>query len=64
MTINDDAPSRAHHENGMRHKGNVERAVRDAGKNKERAEVEARKAKKEMEKIERVGAMRVYYYHS
>lgn len=28
VTINDDPPSRRHHESGMRHKNNVERALR------------------------------------
>lgn len=54
VTINDDAPSRRQHENGFRHKNNVERAVRDATRNKFRSEAEQAKARKEMERIERV----------
>ena len=54
VTINDDVPSRQQHENGLRHKGNVERSLRQAYKKSERDQREERDAKREMGKIERV----------
>lgn len=54
VTINDDAPSRRQHENGLRHKGNVERAVREATKSKHRSEADQARARRELQKIERV----------
>lgn len=54
VTINDDVPSRMQHENGLRHKGNVERSLRDAYRKSERERAEEREAKRTMEKIERL----------
>ncbi|KAI0268882.1 hypothetical protein BC834DRAFT_1040162 [Gloeopeniophorella convolvens] len=50
--IADDAPSRQHHENGLRHKGNVERFVRGLYKTGEKRKKEAEEEKREMQRIE------------
>jgi WW domain-binding protein 4 len=52
--IADDVPSRQHHENGLRHKGNVERFVRGLYKAGEKRKKDAEEEKREMMKIERV----------
>jgi len=52
--IADDAPSRQHHENGLRHKGNVERFVRGLYKAGEKQKKDAEEEKREMMRIERV----------
>lgn len=52
--IADDVPSRQHHENGMRHKGNVERFVRGLYKAGEKAVKDKEEEKREMERIGRV----------
>jgi WW domain-binding protein 4 len=54
VTINDDVPSRSHHENGLRHKGNVERSLREAYKKSQRERADEQHAKREMGKIERL----------
>lgn len=54
ITINDDIPSRQQHENGLRHRHNVERALRDMYKKQERGVREKEEAKREMARIERV----------
>lgn len=54
VTINDDIPSRRHHENGLRHKHNVERALRALHKEndaKRRAEVQAHMELLRIEKV-------------
>lgn len=56
VTINDDRPSRQHHENGMRHKNNVERALRGLYKENSVKRREEDQAQRELAKIERVGA--------
>lgn len=58
ITINDDVPSRTQHENGLRHKGNVERSLREAYKKSERERIEEREAKKSMQEIERLANIR------
>ncbi|KAA1473989.1 hypothetical protein DENSPDRAFT_780857 [Dentipellis sp. KUC8613] len=50
--ITDDAPSRQHHENGMRHKGNKERFVRSLYKAGEKRKKDAEEEKREMVRIE------------
>ena len=52
--IADDVPSRQHHENGFRHKGNVERFVRGLYKAGEKQKKDADEEKREMMRIERV----------
>jgi len=52
--IADDVPSRQHHENGMRHKGNVERFVRGLYKAGEKAVKDKEEEKREMERISKV----------
>jgi hypothetical protein len=52
--IADDVPSRQHHENGMRHKGNVERFVRGLYKAGEKAVKDRDEEKREMERISKV----------
>ncbi|KAG2078961.1 hypothetical protein BDR04DRAFT_1146645 [Suillus decipiens] len=54
--IADDVPSRQHHENGMRHKGNVERFVRGLYKAGEKAVKDRDEEKREMERISKVAA--------
>ncbi|PWN37461.1 uncharacterized protein FA14DRAFT_159507 [Meira miltonrushii] len=58
ITINDDVPSRTQHENGLRHKGNVERSLREAYKKSERERIQEREAKKSMQEIERLANIR------
>ncbi|KAL9933244.1 hypothetical protein V8E36_007962 [Tilletia maclaganii] len=53
VTINDDAPSRAAHEGGLRHKSAVERALRQTYKKAERDRRDAAAQAREMAKIER-----------
>ncbi|KAI9455440.1 hypothetical protein BJY52DRAFT_643373 [Lactarius psammicola] len=71
--IADDVPSRQHHENGLRHKGNVERFVRGLYKAGEKQKKDADEEKREMMRIERaasaafaedVGAGRAQYASS
>ncbi|TFY63672.1 hypothetical protein EVG20_g6222 [Dentipellis fragilis] len=50
--IADDAPSRQHHENGMRHRGNKERFVRSLYKAGEKRKKDAEEEKREMIRIE------------
>lgn len=58
LTINDDVPSRLQHENGMRHKGNVERALKDVYRKSENDRREKRNLEIEMKKINRVSLSR------
>lgn len=57
--IADDVPSRQHHENGLRHKGNVERFVRGLYKAGEKRKKDADEEKREMRRIEQVQS---YYF--
>lgn len=50
--IADDAPSRSHHENGMRHKGNKERFVKGLYKAGEKKKKDEEEEKREMKNIE------------
>ncbi|KAH9954931.1 hypothetical protein BC827DRAFT_1097273, partial [Russula dissimulans] len=68
--IADDAPSRQHHENGLRHKGNVDRFVRGLYKEGVKRKKDADEEKREMQRIEQaanaafaqdVGAGRAQY---
>ncbi|KDN42623.1 hypothetical protein K437DRAFT_275117 [Tilletiaria anomala UBC 951] len=52
ITINDDVPSRQQHENGLRHKGNVERALKNVYKQSHLQRKEKSDAAKEMKRIE------------
>lgn len=54
ITINDDVPSRMQHENGLRHKGNVERSLKGTYRKAERERREEEMAKREMKAIEKV----------
>lgn len=54
--IADDVPSRQHHENGMRHKGSVERFVRGLYKAGEKAVKDRDEEKREMERISKAAA--------
>jgi len=54
--IADDVPSRQHHENGLRHKGNVERFVRGLYKAGEKQKKDADEEKREMMRIERAAS--------
>lgn len=49
--IADDKPSRQHHETGGRHKGNLERYIRDIYKKGAQAEKEKKQAEREMKAI-------------
>ncbi|KAI9512838.1 hypothetical protein F5148DRAFT_1273461 [Russula earlei] len=68
--IADDVPSRQHHENGLRHKGNVDRFVRGLYKTSEKRKKDADEEKREIRRIEQaahasfaqdVGAGRAQY---
>ena len=52
--IADDAPSRQQHENGLRHKGNQERFVRNLYKVGEKRKKDAEEERREMARIEQV----------
>ncbi|KAG1839279.1 hypothetical protein C8R48DRAFT_782129 [Suillus tomentosus] len=54
--IAEDVPSRQHHENGMRHKGNVERFVRGLYKAGEKAVKDRDEEKREMERVNKAAA--------
>ncbi|EIW82663.1 hypothetical protein CONPUDRAFT_163763 [Coniophora puteana RWD-64-598 SS2] len=49
--IADDAPSRQHHEGGLRHKGNVERFIRNLYKTGEKRKKDADEERREMARI-------------
>ncbi|KAF8813929.1 hypothetical protein BYT27DRAFT_6363581 [Phlegmacium glaucopus] len=50
--IADDAPSRQQHENGLRHKGNVERFIRGIYKSGEKHKKDLEEEKREMKRVE------------
>ena len=52
--ISDDKPSRQQHENGLRHKGNVERFVRGLYKASEKKVKDTEEERREMARIEHV----------
>ncbi|KAG8704422.1 hypothetical protein FRC08_002243 [Ceratobasidium sp. 394] len=51
ISIADDAPSRQHHEGGLRHKGNVERYIRDIYKSSEKRKKDAAEEERELRRI-------------
>lgn len=61
--IADDVPSRQHHENGLRHKGNVERFVRGLYKAGEKRKKDAEEEKKEMRRIEQVRFYSIFHLY-
>ncbi|KAF8070700.1 hypothetical protein FPV67DRAFT_1668534 [Lyophyllum atratum] len=50
--IADDVPSRQHHENGMRHKGNVERFIRGLYKTSEKRKKDLEEEKRDMARVD------------
>ena len=62
--IADDAPSRQQHENGLRHKGNLERFVRNLYKAGEKRVKESEEEKREMVRIERVSCVALFPWQS
>lgn len=52
--IADDAPSRQHHESGLRHKGNMERFIRGIYKAGEKKIKDAAEERREMARVEQV----------
>ena len=54
ISIADDVPSRQQHEGGLRHKGNVERFIRNIYKTGEKRKKEAAEEARDMERIEKV----------
>ncbi|KAJ2916801.1 hypothetical protein MD484_g3600, partial [Candolleomyces efflorescens] len=52
--IADDAPSRNHHESGMRHKGNLERFIRGIYKQGVQKKKDAEEEKREMARVEKL----------
>lgn len=56
VTINDDLPSRRHHESGVRHKQNVQKALQDLYRKGEQERKDAEHLKKEMARIEALAA--------
>ena len=55
--IADDAPSRQHHENGLRHKGNRDRFVRGLYKQGEKRKKDLEEEKREIARVEQVRIM-------
>ncbi|KAA1090990.1 hypothetical protein PGT21_019996 [Puccinia graminis f. sp. tritici] len=55
--IRDDKPSRAQHENGLRHKGNLERYIRDIYKKEDRAKKERTDEASQVSKIEKAARL-------
>uniref|UniRef100_D8Q980 Matrin-type domain-containing protein n=1 Tax=Schizophyllum commune (strain H4-8 / FGSC 9210) TaxID=578458 RepID=D8Q980_SCHCM len=53
ISIADDVPSRQQHEGGLRHKGNVERFIRNIYKTGEKRKKEAAEEARDMERIEK-----------
>ncbi|CDR99365.1 uncharacterized protein SPSC_04016 [Sporisorium scitamineum] len=56
ITINDDLPSRRHHETGVRHKQNVQKALADLYRKGEQERKDAEHMRKEMARIEALAA--------
>ena len=54
--ITDDIPSRQQHENGLRHKGNVERFVRGIYKAGEKHKKDLEEEKREMRRVEQASS--------
>lgn len=54
IPIADDAPSRQHHENGLKHKGNVERFIRNLYKTSEKKKKDLEEEKRDMARVEMV----------
>jgi WW domain-binding protein 4 len=54
--IADDAPSRQQHENGLRHKGNVERFVRGIYKAGEKHKKDLEEEQREMRRVEQASS--------
>ena len=54
--IADDTPSRRQHENGLRHKGNVERFVRGIYKAGEKHKKDLEEEKREMRRVEQASS--------
>ncbi|CAE6508622.1 unnamed protein product [Rhizoctonia solani] len=52
ISIADDAPSRQHHEGGLRHKGNVDRYIRDIYKTSEKKKKDAAEEERELKRID------------
>ncbi|KDN49831.1 hypothetical protein RSAG8_01896, partial [Rhizoctonia solani AG-8 WAC10335] len=52
ISIADDAPSRQHHESGQRHKGNVDRYIRDIQMTGEKKKKDAAEEEREMKRID------------
>jgi len=55
--IADDAPSRQQHENGLRHKGNVERFIRGIYKAGEKHKKDLEEEKREMKRVEQANTI-------
>src|ERR1700722_7222385 len=60
--IADDVPSRQQHENGLRHKGNLDKFVRGIYKASEKRVKDAEEEKREMVRVERVGRRNSCYF--
>ena len=58
--IADDTPSRQQHENGLRHKGNVERFVRGIYKAGEKNKKDLEEEKREMKRVEQASQKLVF----
>ncbi|TIB40017.1 hypothetical protein E3P86_00862 [Wallemia ichthyophaga] len=55
ITINDDAPSRSQHENGLKHKGNKDRFIRSIYKRSEQNERDRAFEERELRRLEGIG---------
>ena len=58
--IADDVPSRQQHENGLRHKGNVERYIRGIYKAGEKHKKDLEEEKQEMKRVEQ--ASNIFFF--
>lgn len=59
--IADDAPSRQQHENGLRHKGNVERFIRGLYKGSEKRKKDLDEEKRDMARVELASGLLFLY---
>ena len=63
ISIEDNIPSRQQHENGLKHKGNVERFVRNIYKAGEKRKKDAEEEKREMRRIEQVRFYSIFHLY-
>jgi WW domain-binding protein 4 len=62
--IADDVPSRQQHENGLRHKGNVERFIRGIYKAGEKHKKDLEEEKRETKRVEQASEIGFFFFFS